>query len=172
MFLFSFYEIIFHSLKTIRKILRFPLISGKLWLNEPDMTWKTEMPPVPSSEESKIALQSRLGLSPPGKYLNLKFIVWIVRNLSGTNGTESVRIKSNEKYFFSKDFYEKINQVWDNISLTMNTVIVNAEGGEWAYTEWPKRFNKYFSRKYCWDIFISGIKTNIEWDHDCHFFLP
>ncbi|XP_074032296.1 uncharacterized protein isoform X2 [Leptinotarsa decemlineata] len=36
---------------------------GKLWLNEPDMTWRPEMP-VPSSEESKIALQTRLGLSP------------------------------------------------------------------------------------------------------------
>lgn len=49
--------------------------SGKLWLNEPDMTWKQEMPPVPSSEESKIALQSRLGLSPPGKYSKSQFIV-------------------------------------------------------------------------------------------------
>lgn len=42
------------------------LLSGKLWLNEPEMTWRQEMP-VPSSEESKIALQSRLGLS-PSKY--------------------------------------------------------------------------------------------------------
>ncbi|XP_072396982.1 uncharacterized protein [Diabrotica undecimpunctata] len=36
---------------------------GKLWLNEPDMTWRQEVP-LPSSQESKIALQTRLGISP------------------------------------------------------------------------------------------------------------
>ncbi|XP_044256090.1 POU domain protein 2-like [Tribolium madens] len=36
---------------------------GKLWLNDPEMTWRQEMQ-VPSSEESKVALQTRLGLSP------------------------------------------------------------------------------------------------------------
>ncbi|CAG9858645.1 unnamed protein product [Phyllotreta striolata] len=36
---------------------------GKLWLNEPDMTWRQEVS-LPSSQESKIAFQTRLGLSP------------------------------------------------------------------------------------------------------------
>lgn len=54
------------SLRSYRDENLYFLLSGKLWLNEPEMTWRQEMP-VPSSEESKIALQSRLGLS-PGKY--------------------------------------------------------------------------------------------------------
>ncbi|KYB27832.1 POU domain, class 2, transcription factor 1-like Protein [Tribolium castaneum] len=36
---------------------------GKLWLNDPEMPWRQELQ-VPSSEESKVALQTRLGLSP------------------------------------------------------------------------------------------------------------
>lgn len=38
-------------------------IPGKLWLNDPEINWRQEMH-LPSSEESKIALQTRLGLSP------------------------------------------------------------------------------------------------------------
>ncbi|XP_068906603.1 uncharacterized protein [Tenebrio molitor] len=41
---------------------------GKLWLNDPEMTWRQEMQ-VPSSEDSKIALQTRLGLSPSEYFL-------------------------------------------------------------------------------------------------------
>lgn len=39
-------------------------LSAKLWLNDPEMTWRQQEMQLPSSEESKIALQARLGLSP------------------------------------------------------------------------------------------------------------
>lgn len=47
-----------------------PSVAGKLWLNEPDMTWRQEVP-LPTSQESKIVLQTRLGLSPSKCILNL-----------------------------------------------------------------------------------------------------
>ncbi|KAF5304542.1 hypothetical protein FQA39_LY09593 [Lamprigera yunnana] len=37
---------------------------GKIWLNEPEINWRSRDIQLPSTEDSKIALQTRLGLSP------------------------------------------------------------------------------------------------------------
>ncbi|XP_045479325.1 protein nubbin-like isoform X1 [Harmonia axyridis] len=37
---------------------------GKIWMNEPEINWRQDMQ-LPTAEESKAALHSRLGLSPP-----------------------------------------------------------------------------------------------------------
>lgn len=53
-------------------------ITGKLWVAEPEMTWRQEMP-VPSSEESKIALQTRLELSPSKYIIYIKYFLFEIK---------------------------------------------------------------------------------------------
>lgn len=64
----------------------FACFAGKLWLNDAEMTWRQDMQ-LPSSEESKIALQARLGLSPSkliSRFCADKILCW--RSLTGKWG--------------------------------------------------------------------------------------